>query len=88
MTTRRSKAGSAAPNTRKRPEAALVGRKSRSSSNSLDVPMTIEQERDALRFELDTARERIADLERRQKEISRRLSAILKSLQTLRAEED
>jgi hypothetical protein len=46
------------------------------------------QERDALRLELDTAQERIADLERRQAAITKRIALVLKSLHNLRNETD
>jgi hypothetical protein len=49
--------------------------------------LSVEQERDILRFELDAARERIADLEHRQAEIARRIASILKSLHTLKGDE-
>jgi tetrahydromethanopterin S-methyltransferase subunit B len=55
---------------------------------SSDVAITAEQERDRLRFELDAAHERIAELEKRQAEITRRLTAMLKAMESLRAEQD
>jgi septal ring factor EnvC (AmiA/AmiB activator) len=42
-----------------------------------------EQDRDALRFELDAAHDRIADLERRQAELAKRIASVLKSLHNL-----
>ena len=44
-----------------------------------------ERDRDALRFELDAAHDRIADLERRQSEIAKRIASVLKSLHNLDA---
>jgi predicted nucleic acid-binding Zn-ribbon protein len=91
MTARRTKStattkgGALSPTAATKASASPKSAKSRRLDGDGAVSqLSVEQERDALRFELDTARERIAELEHRQAEIARRITAVLKSLHALK----
>jgi hypothetical protein len=86
MTARRPK--SVVANPAKSKQGTTKGALASSVGTPNAPTLTADQERDVLRFELDAARERIVDLEYRQAHLSRRLAAMLKSLEALRAEED
>lgn len=73
--------------------AAVPGTRAAKRQNTADTATAHEQrlaaaerDRDALRFELDAAHERVADLERRQAEIAKRIASVLKSLHNLSAD--